>query len=104
MITEIVNNMRYIISESQLNMIIPTPLKRRLDGLQELMYDVMMNNGMSLDADEYNDVEDFVNYVIDIMMYDIFPHTDYEEIPTYEKILIHLLGDKIREFWNENQS
>jgi hypothetical protein len=104
MITEIVNNMRYIISESQLDMIIPTPLKRRLDGLQELMYDVMMNNGMSLDADEYNDVEDFVNYVIDIMMYDIFPHTDYEEIPTYEKILIHLLGDKIREFWNENQS
>ena len=104
MITEIVNNMRYIISESQLNMIIPTPLKRRLDGLQELMYDVMMNNGMSLDADEYNDVEDFVNYVIDIMMYDIFPHTDYEEIPTYEKILIHLLGDKIREFWNENQN
>lgn len=104
MITEIVNNMRYIISESQLDMIIPTPLKRRLDGLQELMYDVMMNNGMSLDADEYNDVEDFVNYVIDIMMYDIFPHTDYEEIPTYEKILIHLLGDKIREFWEENQS
>ena len=103
MITEIVNNMRYIISETQLDMIIPTPLKRRLDGLQELMYDVMMNNGMSLEADEYNDVEDFVNYVIDIMMYDIFPHTDYEEIPTYEKILIHLLGDKIREFWEENQ-
>ena len=65
--------MRYIISESQLDMVIPTPLKRRLDGLQELMYDVMMNNGAALDADEYNDVEDFVNYVIDIMMYDIFP-------------------------------
>ena len=96
-------NMRYIISESQLDMVIPTPLKRRLDGLQELMYDVMMNNGAALDADEYNDVEDFVNYVIDIMMYDIFPNTDYEEIPTYERILIHLLGDKIREFWKENQ-
>ena len=96
--------MRYIISETQLDMVIPTPLKRRLDGLQELMYDVMMNNGMSLEADEYNDVEDFVNYVIDIMMYDIFPNTDYEEIPTYERILIHLLGDKISEFWNENQN
>jgi len=101
---KIANNMRYIISETQLDMIIPTPLKRRLDGLQELMYDVMMNNGMSLDVDEYNDVEDFVNYVIDIMMYDIFPQTDNEEIPTYEKILIHLLGDKIREFWEENQN
>ena len=96
--------MRYIISESQFNMVIPTPLRRRLDGLEDLMYDIMMNNGMSLDANEYNDVEDFVNYVIDIMMYDIFPQTDNEEIPTYEKILIHLLGDKIREFWEENQN
>jgi hypothetical protein len=52
--------MRYIISESQLDMIIPTPLKRRLDGLEDLMYGIMMDNGMSLDANEYNDVEDFV--------------------------------------------
>ena len=95
--------MRYIISESQLDMIIPTPLRRRLDSLEDLMYDIMMNNGMSLDANEYNDVEDFVNYVIDIMMYDIFPQTDNEEIPTYEHLLIYFLGDKIREFWKKNQ-
>jgi hypothetical protein len=94
--------MKIIITESQFNMVIPTPLRRRLDGLEDLMYDIMMNNGMSLEAPDY-DVEDFVNYVIDIMMYDIFPHTDYEEIPTYERILIHLLGDKIRDFWKENQ-
>jgi hypothetical protein len=48
-------------------------------------------------------VEDFVNYVIDIMMYDIFPQTDNEEIPTYEHLLIYFLGDKIREFWKKNQ-
>ena len=95
--------MKIIITESQFNMVIPTPLRRRLDGLEDLMYGIMMDNGMSLDANEYNDVEDFVNYVIDIMMYDIFPQTDNEEIPTYEKILIHLLGDKIRKFWKENQ-
>ncbi len=94
--------MKIIITESQFNMVIPKPLRRRLDGLEDLMYDIMMNNGMSLEAPDY-DVEDFVNYVIDIMMYDIFPHTDYEEIPTYERILIHLLGDKIRDFWKENQ-
>ena len=95
--------MKIIITESQFKMVIPTPLRRRLDSLEDLMYDIMMNNGMSLEAPDY-DVEDFVNYVIDIMMYDIFPHTDYEEIPTYERILIHLLGDKIREFWEKNQS
>jgi hypothetical protein len=95
--------MRYIISESQLDMIIPTPLRRRLDGLEDLMYGIMMDNGMSLDANEYNDVEDFVNYVIDIMMYDIFPDTLNKEIPTYEHLLIYFLGDKIREFWKKNQ-
>ncbi len=58
--------MRYIITESQLDIVIPTPLKRRLDGLQELMYDVMMNNGVALDADEYNDVEDFVKQLISL--------------------------------------
>jgi hypothetical protein len=55
-----------------------------------------------LEAPDY-DVEDFVNYVIDIMMYDIFPDTLNKEIPTYEHLLIYFLGDKIREFWKKNQ-
>jgi hypothetical protein len=94
--------MKIIITESQFNMVIPTPLRRRLDGLEDLMYDIMMNNGMSLEVPDY-DVEDFVNYVIDIMMYDIFPDTLNKEIPTYEHLLIYFLGDKIREFWKKNQ-
>jgi hypothetical protein len=94
--------MKIIITESQFNMVIPKPLRRRLDGLEDLMYDIMMNNGMSLEAPDY-DVEDFVNYVIDIMMYDIFPDTLNKEIPTYEHLLIYFLGDKIREFWKKNQ-
>ena len=95
--------MRYIISESQLDMIIPTPLRRRLDSLEDLMYDIMMNNGMHLDAPGY-DVEDFLNLVIDIIMWDVFPETPNREIPTYEHLLIYFLGDKIREFWKKNQS
>ena len=94
--------MRYIISETQLDMIIPTPLKRRLDGLEDLMYGIMMDNGMSLDAPGY-DVEDFLNLVIDIIMWDVFPETPNKEIPTYERLLIYFLGDKIRKFWRDNQ-
>ena len=32
--------MKIIITESQFNMVIPTPLRRRLDGLEDLMYDI----------------------------------------------------------------
>jgi hypothetical protein len=48
-------------------------------------------------------VEDFLNLVIDIIMWDVFPETPNKEIPTYEHLLIYFLGDKIREFWKKNQ-
>jgi hypothetical protein len=52
--------MKIIITESQLDIIIPPFLKRRLDIIEDLMYDVMLNNGMGLDAKEYslNDYND----------------------------------------------
>ena len=94
--------MKYIITESRINVVIPLPFRRRLNGLEDLMYDIMMDNGMNLDAPGY-DVEDFLNLVIDMIMWDVFPETPNNEIPTYEHLLIHFLGDKIREFWNSNQ-
>ena len=94
--------MRYIIAESRINVVIPLPLRRRLDGLEDLMYDIMMDNGMNLDAPGY-DVEDFLNLVIDMIMWDVFPETPNKEIPTYEHLLIYFLGDKIRKFWRDNQ-
>jgi len=95
--------MKYIITESRINVVIPLPLRRRLNRLDNLMYDIMMDNGMSLDAPGY-DVEDFLNLVIDMIMWDVFPETPNKEIPTYEHLLIYFLGDKIRKFWNENQN
>ena len=94
--------MKYIIAESRINVVIPLPLRRRLDGLEDLMYDIMMDNGMSLDAPGY-DVEDFLNLVIDMIMWDVFPETPNKESPTYERLLIYFLGDKIRKFWRDNQ-
>ena len=96
-------HMRYIISESRINVVIPLPLRRRLSGLEDLMYDIMMDNGMSLEAKDY-DVEDFLNLTIDMIMWDVFPDTPNKEIPTYDHLLIYFLGDKIREFWKENQN
>lgn len=94
--------MKYIITESQIDVIIPLPLKRRLNHIEDLMYDMMMSHGMSLEAPGY-DVEDFVNLTIEMMMYEVFPDTPDKEIPTYEHLLIYFLGDKIREFWENNQ-
>jgi hypothetical protein len=97
-----VGNMKYIISESQFDMIVPLPLKRRLYDIQNLMYDVMLNNGVSLDRNEY-EREDFVNYIIDLVIYDVFPDRNYADTPVYEKVLLHLLGDEIRWFWAKNK-
>jgi hypothetical protein len=36
-------------------------------------------------------------------MWDVFPETPNKEIPTYERLLIYFLGDKIRKFWRDNQ-
>jgi hypothetical protein len=87
-----------LITESQFDMVTPNHLKRRIEDIENLMYDVMLNNGVALDAPDY-DKEDFVNYVVDLVIYDIFPNRNPDDTPAYEKVLIHILGDKIREFW-----
>ena len=93
---------KIIITESQLDIIIPKPLRRRLDNIENLMYDVMMNHAVSLDVEDY-DIEDFVNYIIDLVIYNVFPETPDKDIPAYEKSLSYLVGDKIREFWKDNK-
>jgi len=93
---------KIIITESQFDMIIPQPLRRRLDNIEDLMYDVMMNHAVSLDVEDY-DMEDFVYYVIDLVIYNVFPEAPDKDIPAYEKSLLYIVGDNIREFWKDNK-
>jgi len=93
---------KIIITESQFDMIIPQPLRRRLNNIEDLMYDVMMNHAVSLDVEDY-DMEDFVYYVIDLVIYNVFPEAPDKDIPAYEKSLLYIVGDNIREFWKDNK-
>jgi len=94
--------MKIIITESQLDMIIPQPLRRRLNNIEDLMYDVMMNHAVSLEVEDY-DMEDFVYYVIDLVIYNVFPDAPDKDILAYEKSLLYLVGDNIRKFWKDNK-
>lgn len=93
---------KIIITESQFDIIIPQPLRRRLNNIEDLMYDVMMNHAVSLDVEDY-DMEDFVYYVIDLVIYNVFPEAPDKDIPSYEKSLLYIVGDNIREFWKDNK-
>jgi len=93
---------KIIITESQFDIIVPQPLRRRLDNIEDLMYDVMMNHTVSLDVEDY-DMEDFVYYVIDLVIYNVFPEAPDKDIPAYEKSLLYLVGDNIRKFWKDNK-
>jgi len=93
---------KIIITESQFDMIIPQPLRRRLNNIEDLMYDVMMNHAVSLDVEDY-DMEDFVYYVIDLVIYNVFPEAPDKDIPAYEKSLLYIVGDNIRKFWKDNK-
>jgi hypothetical protein len=93
---------KIIITESQFDIIVPQPLRRRLDNIEDLMYDVMMNHAVSLDVEDY-DMEDFVYYVIDLVIYNVFPEAPDKDIPAYEKSLLYIVGDNIRKFWKDNK-
>ena len=93
---------KIIITESQFDTIVPQPLRRRLDNIEDLMYDVMMNHTVSLDVEDY-DMEDFVYYVIDLVIYNVFPEAPDKDIPAYEKSLLYIVGDNIRKFWKDNK-
>ena len=93
---------KIIITESQFDIIVPQPLRRRLDNIEDLMYDVMMNHAVSLEVEDY-DMEDFVYYVIDLVIYNVFPEAPDKDIPAYEKSLLYIVGDNIRKFWKDNK-
>jgi len=93
---------KIIITESQFDIIVPQPLRRRLNNIEDLMYDVMMNHAVSLDVEDY-DMEDFVYYVIDLVIYNVFPEAPDKDIPAYEKSLLYIVGDNIRKFWKDNK-
>jgi len=92
--------MKIIISESQFEQIIPNSVRRRLSEISDVLYEMLNNTDIGEEAEEYPE-DDYVDYVIEILLPEVIYDIDWSDVAEYEEIFKKLVGDKIRQFWKE---
>ena len=92
--------MKIIITESQFEQIIPNSVRRRLSEISDVLYEMLNNTDIGEDAEEYPE-DDYVDYVIEILLPEVISEIDWSDVAEYEEIFKKLVGDKIRKFWKE---
>ena len=92
--------MKIIISESQFEQIIPNSVRRRLSEISDVLYEMLNNTDIGEEAQEYPE-DDYVDYVIEILLPEVIYDIDWSDVAEYEEIFKKLVGDKIRQFWKE---
>jgi hypothetical protein len=61
----------------------------------------MLNNtDIGEEAEEYPE-DDYVDYVVEILLPEVISEIDWSDVAEYEEIFKKLVGDKIRKFWKE---
>ncbi len=90
--------MKYIISESQLNKVIPLFLRRRLDEIDDTLYEMLYNTGIGTAVTDYNR-EDYIEYVVEYLYDEYFSDLETSGGAKYDA-LKSLFGNKIGEFWD----
>ena len=92
--------MKIIISESQFEQIIPNSVRRRLSEISDVLYEMLNNTDIGEEAQEYPE-DDYVDYVVEILLPEVIYDIDWSDVAEYEEIFKKLVGDKIRQFWKE---
>jgi hypothetical protein len=92
--------MKIIITESQFEQIIPNSVRRRLSEISDVLYEMLNNTDIGEEAEEYPE-DDYVDYVIEILLPEVIYDIDWSDVAEYEEIFKKLVGDKIRQFWKE---
>ena len=92
--------MKIIITESQFEQIIPNSVRRRLSEISDVLYEMLNNTDIGEEAQEYPE-DDYVDYVIEILLPEVIYDIDWSDVAEYEEIFKKLVGDKIRKFWKE---
>ena len=91
--------MKYIITESQLNNVLPIVIKRRLAEMDDALYEMMYNSDIGTDDVKDYDREDYIDYVIELLFADQFLYwasqSSNEEIENSVDILKKMFEDKI---------
>ena len=91
---------KIIITESQFEQIIPNSVRRRLSEISDVLYEMLNNTDIGEEAEEYPE-DDYVDYVIEILLPEVIYDIDWSDVSEYEEIFKKLVGDKIRQFWKE---
>jgi hypothetical protein len=91
---------KIIITESQFEQIIPSSVRRRLSEISDVLYEMLYNTSIGEEAEEYPE-DDYVDYVIEILLPEVISEIDWSDVAEYEEIFKKLVGDKIRKFWKE---
>ena len=91
---------KIIITESQFEQIIPSSVRRRLSEISDVLYVMLNNTDIGEEAQEYPE-NDYVDYVIEILLPEVIYDIDWSDVAEYEEIFKKLVGDKIRQFWKE---
>ena len=91
---------KIIITESQFEQIIPNSVRRRLSEISDVLYEMLNNTDIGEEAEEYPE-DDYVDYVIEILLPEVIYDIDWSDVAEYEEIFKKLVGDKIRQFWKE---
>ena len=92
--------MKIIITESQFEQIIPNSVRRRLSEISDVLYEMLNNTDIGEEAEEYPE-DDYVDYVIEILLPEVISEIDWSDVAEYEEIFKKLVGDKIRKFWKK---
>lgn len=94
--------MKYIITESQLNRVIPFSIRRRLDDIDDDIYEMLYNTSIGsavVDYDRDKYIEFVMEYVMDMLSDEYL--LDFTTSGEYEA-LKSLFGNKIGEFWDNH--
>ena len=89
--------MRYIITESQLKRVIPLSIKRRLDDIDDTLYEMLYNTDIGTAVGDY-DRDDYIDYVMEFLYDEYF--LNLETSGGEYEALKSLFENKIGEYWN----
>ncbi len=91
--------MKYLITESQLNRVIPLSIRRRLGEIDDALYEMLYNTDIGEAVTDY-DREDYIVYVMEYLYDEYFLNlkTSGGEF----KALTNLFGNRIGEFWDNH--
>lgn len=91
--------MKLMLSESQLDMIIPNQIKRRYSEFDEILHEMLHNTDYGSQAVDFSK-SGYINYIVEELLYNTYlPDGDFEDI--YIPIIKFLFGPKIGIFWRE---